>query len=259
MPDVNKKEVAGEQPQQNAQSGSLKPHVDVSDKEPPKVIKEKKASLYALPGLEKYPLDNYIQVKRAQAYFGEWGTRLTPEHRREYCANLCKRASALGITVESEIRKYGAAGYAPAEELKIALDGRKTVLIDEGHIQMLDKLAELQPLMAADDFCVALGEFDKTASIDWMYDQDVLDPYYSTYGEKEAEAGDSVTIGNYTATNEQLSRFAKTRFNHMKTTFGEDMAVEFRKDPRGIFDSLPMDQRKMVLRMATDSESPHDA
>lgn len=71
-PEVNKP-LLNEQPEKLPQGGKLHPHIDVSTKEPPKLIKQKEASYYALPGLKKFPLDSYEQTKRASAYFEEWG------------------------------------------------------------------------------------------------------------------------------------------------------------------------------------------
>ena len=104
-PDDNEASVKGEQ-KGAPQGKALKPHVDVSGQEPPTLVHEKKAQHYALPSMETYPLDGYDQVEKAAAYFEEWGKRMPPEMRHEYCVNLVKRASALGIPV-SEIQNNG--------------------------------------------------------------------------------------------------------------------------------------------------------
>lgn len=260
--------VTGEQPQKNNQSKPLKPHVDVSGKEPPKVLQKKEAQYYALPSQKKYPLDGYDQIIKAASYYDQWRGQMAPAHRREFCHNLVKRADAVGWPVSREVRKYGASTYAPVSDFNIAIDGRRSV-IKEAEANLLDELVQEQPKLNPDDFAVALGEFDKLAGIDHLYDEDVLDPYFSTFGEKYA-APDSVAaldqhpsdqdqswvIGNEVVTARSLKTLAAVQSKGLSETFGEEFMKEFRKDPAGIFNSLPVDQKKILIRMATD-DSPN--
>lgn len=256
--------VKGEQAPKLPQSGELKPHVDVSGKEPPKLLATKEAEFYALPSQKMYPLDGYDQVVKAAEYFGEWGPRFAPEHRREYCSNLVKRASVLKVRVSPEIRKYGSATYAPTSELQVALAGRRGVITKEAHVELLNELEEAQPTLDPETFAGTLAEFDKVAGIDHLYDQDILDPYYSTYGVKHAEGpaaleqntydqDQSFVMGNEVVTGKQLKAFAASHSKDITDTFGEDFLKEFRKDPVGIFSSLPMDQKKIISRQANDN------
>lgn len=244
--------VKGEQPESNPQTAQLNPRVDVGGKEAPKTIKEKKASFYALPGMEKYPIDSYADVERAVDYFNKYGKVFAPIHRREYCFNLEKRASALGISTSPTIRKYGAASYAPQADLTAALDIRKNHIRDESQLATLQKLANSQPTISPDIFAEALSEFDKTAGLNYLYDSDVLDPYFSTYGVKEAEDNITHVIGNDIVSNDQLVNLSKTPCEGMHKMFGHDFHKEFKEDPIAIFKSLPTDQKKVVMRMAMD-------
>lgn len=251
-PDDNLEDpVTGKQPEKNPQAGELKPHVDVSAKEPPKLVTEKKAEYWAMPSIGRYPIDTYPQVKTAEAYFDEHRGQFQPEHRREFCFNLVKRAAMLGIELGDDIEKYGSATYAPPAEFRAGIEGRKALVDDEDRA-LLDKIAQMQSMLAPDDFAMVLHEFDKTAGLDYMYGSDITDAYYSTFG-KVAEATDTVVIGNDIMTDHELKEFAKKDFRIIRDTFGDDMATEFKKDPRGIFDSLPVDQKKMIIRMATDN------
>src|SRR5690606_12116961 len=102
-------------------------HVDVTGKDAPGAA-IKQAQLYALPSFKRYPLDNYAQVKAASAYFDEWGNRMDPALRREYCQNLVKRASQLGIELSKEARHYGASGYGDDAHVEAALEMRRSVI-----------------------------------------------------------------------------------------------------------------------------------
>lgn len=231
----------------------MSPYVDVHDLEAKGDVTEKKASRYALAG--KYPLDSYAQVKAASAYFDEFGRRFAPAERREFCLHLLERAEELNIKVAEQVRHYGATELAPYDNLKIARDLRVAVLEDEKHLDMLLSLFEKSAELHPDVFVETLVEFDKLAGIDFLYDKDVPDPYYSLFY-KEAAAEFSFVDGNDYITEEDLRRLSKVGTKAIKHTFGEDFMVEFQSDPVGIFKSLPHDQKRMIMHMANDNSAP---
>lgn len=246
--------VSGEQVQRLPQAQPVRLRVDVTAKEAPTLATKKEAQHYALPSQHRYPLDSYAHVKTAAVYFDDNYKHMVPEMRWEYCQNLCKRASALGIEVSPMTRKYGGAGYAGEGDFKIAMMGRWSLLQDDIHKKGLDYLEKERSLMHPQDFAVALSEFDKVAGIDCYYDRDILDPYYSTFGEKRAEEDDAaILVGNDYISADELKRFAKTCSGKLKDMFGEDFVDEFRKDPLAITRSLPADQKKVILRLASST------
>ena len=242
-------------------TGSVNPRVDVSNAEAPRATQEKTAQHYALPSNQRYPLDSYADVEKAASYFDEWQVRMSPGHRHEYCTNLVKRASVLGIKVGDTIQRYGSSTYAPAQQIKIAFDGRRTLLQDEAQIDLLDKLAESYVAVSPDVFAEALSEFDKLAGLDTYYGSDIPDPFYSVFGlTKVADSliGDSgnksFIVGNDYVNNEQLNLLGRTDMISLQDYFGEEFTKEFRKDPVGIFSSLPAEQKKIVARLANDAD-----
>jgi hypothetical protein len=260
------KEQAGSHPQ----AQSLRPTVDVSNKEPPKVVVEKKASRYALPTLQKYPLDSYAQVKAASAYFDTYVRHMVPEMRREFAVNLVKSASALALPVSDVAQKYGADDFAPEHEIKAAFDARRLEVAHNADALALlgevEKVArfrmwkeasaqQVQSFTAA-EVAGMLAEFDKVAGLDHHYDRTIPDPYYSVYGfEKEAQEPEfSEVIGNELVTEADLKRLSRIAAHTVKLTFGGDFQEEFLKDPVGIFKSLPLDQKKMIMRIANSTQ-----
>lgn len=237
--------------------GSVNSRVDVSGQDSPVVEQRKIATHYALPSHQRYPLDSYADVEQAVDYFQKWGGQFVPVHRREYCANLVKRASVLGVPTDDTIEKYGSTTYAPAVEVKVALDGRRPLIQHSPNNTdlafLLDKLAEKMPVTPPEDFAVALHEFDKIAGIDWMYDKDIIDPYYSTFGKIAQDEG-SFIMGNDITDSGQLKELAKTPCQGIEEIFGSEMCQEFKKDPVGIFKSLPVDQKKLISRMANEAK-----
>jgi hypothetical protein len=251
--------VQGKNPTAAPQSRVLRPHVNVTDKEPPKSFEEKKAAFTACPESYpgRYPLDTFEQVKKASVYFEEYGTRFAPAERREFCQNLVARADALAIDVSKTARKYASVGYAPMGEIKLALDARRRLVDDEVAFAVLDKLEEKIASTPVDLFCATLGEFDKAVGLDRHYDQGVFDPYFSTYGcvIKVAQDKDnwSWVDGNSYLTYADLKTIVKTRVPSLTQTFGDEFVKELRADPIGIFSSLPRDQKRMVAAMAVDN------
>lgn len=243
----------GAQPPKNPQAKApMRPHVDVSGFEPPKVIQKKEAQVTALRG--RYPLDSYEQVKTADAYLCEWGDHFSPADRHEYAVNTLKRALELGIAPSACLQKHGSTTYAPLSEIKVALDARKNVVLDDVHKEVLDKMASLPATMTPDSFAALLSEFDKTAGINHLYDEAIDDPYYSTFGfQKKAEF--SETIGNMTVSEMDLEYLATKRLSLVKNVFTEGFAEEFRKNPVDLYKSLPVEQRKVLGNMAREQRS----
>lgn len=242
---------SGEQIKKLPQAPEL--HVDVTGKDAP-MEGAKQAQYYALPTSHRYPLDNYAQVEKAAAYFVEWGARMAPEVRREYCSNLVKRASALGIRVSQDAKDYGATGYGEDARVDAMLEMRRGVIKEAEHQKGLDYLKGIRSETDPEAFAVALGEFDKVAGLTELYDYDIHDPYLTTFGEKRAEdEGGAILVGNDYISHEELERFAKTHSCSLKDTFGDDFCDEFRKDPVGVTNSLPVDQKKIVLRLASST------
>lgn len=261
-PDDNEDEpVTGENIDKQPQPRVLKPTVDVTSQEPPKLVTTKQASRYALPSQGRYPLDSYGEVKTASAYFDEWHVRMSPEMKREFCQNMVKRAHELSIPVSELAERYGAEGYAPPSQIKIAMDARRSVLKDEEDIELLDKVASAQSIMLPDAFAEVLGEFDRSKGLDEFYGGDVPDPYFSTFAKKAAEdpvkeesdtsPEDAIIMGNEYLPMRKLITFSKMGKDVMIDRFGEEVADAFAKDPKGIFDSLPRDQKLVVLRLAS--------
>lgn len=239
-----------EQPKSLTQAKMMTPHVAVTSTAPTK-LKEKKASRYALN--DTYALDTYQQVKQASAYFDEYRKRMDFEDRHNYCVSLVKRASELNIPVSDIVRKYGSESYASDAEIKVAFDIRRNALVDEASKLILDEIQEKKAELHPDLFCELLSEFDKVAGLQHEYDRYVPDPYYSTYGEKEAHEEYSFINGNDMVTEKDLIRFGKTMHKSLDSTFGSDFANEFRKDPLSIFKSLPLTQKKMIMHLAMDN------
>lgn len=237
-----------------AKTAGMVPYVDVTKKDPTVKLAAAPYEHSAYQGM--YPLDSYTQVERASQYFDENLRRMPPDMRHEFAGNLVKRASALGIAVSDVAASYGSSTFAPVEQIKVAMDTRRPHLTEK-QAAVLDQLFEHRASLGPEAFCNALEEFDKLAKLDWRYDHSVMDPYASTYGlqKSAADEGDSWIDGNDYVTKKQIENYAVTGFHTLKHDYGDDLAKEYKKDPWGIFNSLPVDQKRRIARAAGDNSA----
>jgi hypothetical protein len=247
---------AGEQYEKAPQAplAALRPHIGVLNKEPPKLIKEKAASRYAVGCV--FPLDSYDQVKMASAYFDTHANQMESAMRREFAVNLVPRAAELGIEFSKTASAYASPTFASEEQLQIAFDTRLPHLMEK-QAAVLEALYAHREELGPDLFCETLGEFDKLAEIDHLYDRAVLDPYASTFGVEKtaADDGDSWMSGNDYVTKRQIANYSVTAGITLADDYGPDFKREFMKDPWGIFMSLPLDQKRRMARAATDNSA----
>ena len=192
-------------------------------------------------------------MKQASAYFEEYGKRMAPADRHEYCVNMIKRAAELGIEVSDEARKYGSETYAPVHEFKAAYDLRRQNISGVA-LELMEGLYEARKELPPEVFCEVLSNIDKIAMVEHLYDKAIHDPYASTYGfHKKAEEEDSWIDGNDYVTRRQMTNLSMTGFASMAASYGDDFAKEFKKDPWGVFNSLPLIQKRRLARMAGDN------
>lgn len=235
----------------------LMPHVDVTGKRAPALVEHKQAGQFFClikEGGARYPIDTAQEVEKAAEYFINYGQRFSPFERHRYCANLTKRAEDLGMHVPDTVRKYGSAGYAPDVQVAIA---RRRQYFHEGATEhgllteMMQKCAAIVP----ETFAVMLEQFDRATGLADRWGNGIDDPYFSVFGfVKEANWG--FTYANDHITEDQLHKLARDtiRRDELKRRFGCEMVEGFEKDPIQIFDSLPLEHKRIIMRMASGVE-----
>lgn len=239
--------------------------IDLRGKTAPVKRTEKVAQHLALG---RYPMDDYVQIKTAAAWFDEYSGQLPPEHRREFCELLVKRADAIGQPklVSYDARKYGSYGYAPMGEMKMAMDARKSLLLgdeNEENRAAYDGLLEKVATVPADVFCAALGMLDEEVGLHHSYDNHVPDPFWSTHGtEKIAMLGEKEdelhSFGTETISTRQLKESADVSHRNsilgmLYEKFTKEFRDEWQKDPITIFMSLPVEQKTFLARYINDN------
>lgn len=234
-------------------SAVMYPYVDITGHPP--MGKEEPPKEYGNFCLEKqgekrFPIDTEGQVKTASAYFVEHWRGFEPFDRHQYCVKLAQRAQELGVDVPEMVQKYGSLGYAPDVEGAVYARTAYCVPGSREHLfvnRLLEKRAELTP----EEFAVALERFDRDTGIWNDWGGRVGDPYYSTFG-FDKYAGWSFEEGGRYIDEETLHNVLKERRKGITDLFGKEILDGLDKDPIGIFESLPMDMRKVIMNMGSE-------
>ena len=225
----------------------LKPHIDVTGKEPERPRARRTANHYALPSAERYPLDSYRQVEKAASYFDEWRSEMPPGIRREYAVNLVKRASALGIPLSESATLDGAAGRAPQRMLELGIDSRREFLgIDQN--LLLDKLAAVAESVEPDVLSASLGELDREWGLVEHYGDRVVAPHRTVFAPSAPEkTADSLLDAR------AVTRLTELSGGVVTEKFGSAFAARFRQNPEDAARSLSSEQRSALALLAEPS------
>lgn len=209
---------------------------------------------YALK--DKYPIDSAVQVKLACAYFEEWKSSFSLSDRREYATKVASRAKQLGVADAAgpSLRKYAGSQYGT--EVNIQLKLRQELVGQTDHLLSgLSKLAAVRDQVEADKFAEMLAAFDREAGLEKYHNRFLADPYVATFEEKEFR---KVASGynwedestGLTVSESDLKKVAHEKSEKLKGFLGETVAREMKKHGYSIFDSLPIDAKIVVAKIA---------
>jgi hypothetical protein len=231
--------------------------VDVTGKSPAFVIKAASPSDpndYAVvlsDGTRKYPIHTWDMVKTAEAYFKENSVRMEAPIRRHFAVKLASKAESMGYPIDPDIRVRGSSSYADSGRLRSALDMRKLSFSknspESGFLdELFEKRAEVSPFVYSE----CLRRFDLENGLDRHWDVNIPDPWASTFGIKTASV--VWEDGADRVTEEELNNLSLNHSELNQTAFTPEMVREFQKDPVGVFQSLPLPQKRMLARLAAD-------
>lgn len=210
-------------------------------------------------GVGHFPLRTYSDVKTAASYFDENGHRLHPRRRHSFCTKVASRADDLGIDVSDNIRKYGSTTYGNPGEIAMGVELRKQMFRKAGEEEgagLLETLLEKRASFDPEMFAETVSQLDVALGVDKYWDSGLPDPWFMTFGApKEAEW--VWQHGNEKIKADQLERLAKESSGRdaVERAFGKEIAEGLAKSPTAIFDSLPLEQQRVIARMAQQQDS----
>lgn len=210
----------------------------------------------------RLPLEDFNQVKEAMDFFDRHGRELHPRVRHDMCVKIASRADQLLVPVPDVIRKYGSLTYATKGMLEAGVQTRRQVWADlsddRAAPDMLGLLMEKRASMEPGEFAEALSELDVVTGIDRYWDGGIMDPWLTTFGlnKSASEKGDwRWSQGTEYLTEDQLRKLTADNPEILKQKFGDTMAKGLSGNPTTVFDSLPLDTKRVIARLAQQHES----
>lgn len=225
------------------------PYVEIEPLEPKR---EKLASFDpAMCALDdQFPLLTPDQIKLAAANFDSGWRIMHPRTRHDYCTKLAAAANQLEIPISERAEQYGALTYAPDEITKLAADIRCGEWgEDSAHAKVLRTLLEKKAELEPQGFVEALCDLDVATGTDAYWDRAIPDPWQSTFGVNKVAAWSWERNGEQ-VTESQLRHLITDNRTKVATTFGPHLTEGLAKSPISIFESLPLDQKRVIARMA---------
>lgn len=203
---------------------------------------------------DRYPIDSAPQVKQACAYFEDWKHEFTPSELREYATKVANQANTFGLPVPASLKKYAGEGYGT--EVGVQLRKRQDLVTQASDLlTSLQKVAMAKDTLAPEKFAELLSAWDKEAGVEKYHGKYLADPYAATYEEKEFRKVASGYRWEDESTglkmNEaDLKKVAEESGDKIKSYLGASVTKELQKHGYAIFDSLPIDAKIVVAKIA---------
>jgi hypothetical protein len=216
-------------------------------------ITEETGQRYALGN--KYPLFHEGHVKKAAQYFEDYYGQFDAASRHTFAKNVIERASELKVDIPTEsmavLRKV--AGDRFGDILGTQIRMRKELLHDQAKKDELDKLASSRG-DNPEAFAEALAKFDAENRLDRHYDRYLADAYTATYDVRFTKQASGYSWEDESTglrvDDSDLNKLGNERAEKVKSYFGEILANELKKHGSAIFDSLPVDAKIVLAKIA---------
>ena len=209
---------------------------------------------YALNG--RYPLFNEGHVKKAASYFSDYYGQFSPKDRHTFATNLMKKAEAMNLTFDGEetalLRKVAGSDYGNIIESQLT---RRMNMVD-GDIQATEQLSKVASAMGSlppEKFAELLHAWDNEHNMSYSRTSHILDAFQSTFDkgfEKEAGYIWEDESSGISLSGSELEKAASEKYDKIKGYFGETLAGSLKKHGSMIFESLPVDAKAVIAKIA---------
>lgn len=203
----------------------------------------------------RYAMPSPEFVKKAAAYFVDFEKEFADaEDRHTFAHNVLERAKELNVTLDqqSTLNKYASSGYGDALSEQIRM--RKDLLQAKPEMcAALEKVANYKADLTPPEFAKLLYAFDKKASLDKYYGGYLADAYRATFEQRMTKQAsgyswDSESAG--TLSEKELNKTFEDKYDKVKGYFGPTVADQLKKHGCVIFDSLPVDAKEVIGKIA---------
>jgi hypothetical protein len=194
----------------------------------------------------KYPIETEDQLVKAAEYFDKHLTRFRPEDRIKIAGQLDKRSCELGVNLNKDwiinyTRLEKSASLSP--DFKSAMKMRKeacirrSVKIIAGNDEIkaeafVDGIIKCANKMSPKELMLSVFDFDKKAGIEYLYDNEILDPVITVFGSLNNPEFDAIKVAG-DATQYDLIRASRDRekLAKLQNKLGEDFTSGFKSNP----------------------------
>lgn len=194
-----------------------------------------------------FGLENDNSVEMMEDAFSD----LTPRGKRRMAFQVKEANADFFAKLSEDVQDY--AGDSVGSDFKVAIDLRKTLLVDSVASQELADIVGMAKTASADEVAEALYEFDTRHSITHHYNRVIPDSYASVFGDsvaKTASVSRPVEVSGKEYSRDSINNWFSGGGNERLTeAFGESFSSEFSADPAGVLDSLPITHKQAIVRM----------
>lgn len=205
-----------------------------------------------------YAMPNPEYVKKASAYFVDYEKNFADAaDRHEFAKNVLERAKELSVPLEHKqtLEKYAGASYGDILDVQIRM--RQELLQARPEMSAaLEKVAEYKAKLGPEEFAKLLHSFDKKASLDKYYGGYLADSFKSTFEQRLTKRANASgyswesSDGEYSLDEDELTNTFKDKADKIKGYFGPTIADSLKKHGCCIFDSLPVDAKETIAKIA---------
>ena len=220
---------------------------------------------YALDG--KYPIETAAQLIKAAEYFDKNLPRFHPDERVKIASSIDNRANELKVNVDrgwitNYTRMEKTASISPSFENsmkmrkeacirhRISLPGMEVTKEAKYKClpcEIIKGIVKEASSMSPKDLLNVVAEFDKRAGIEYLYDQQILDPYITVFGDLNNPEFDAIKVAG-DATHYDVIRASRDqeKIAAVKDKLGDGFASKFQDNPISAINELGSPEKTVL-------------
>lgn len=203
---------------------------------------------------DKYPIETEEQLVKAAEYFEKNLSRFHPEERVKIACNIDSQSANLKVNLNhgwitnyTRMKKSAALSPSFKQSMKLRkeacvrhkvelpkIEGLNNSPSPEAIIDEIIKMGEHneENHVNTTDILNTVVEFDKKAGLEYLYDQQIIDPYLTVFGDINNPEFDSVKLAG-DATQYDLLRASRDqdKLAAIEDKLGKEFASDFHKNP----------------------------
>lgn len=200
------------------------------------------------------PLETLEDLGNAEQAFVKKARWIRPEERVDISEAARTRFEDIGLPVPVEFWKYASGLYRDAEQLAAGLFERENLAQFMGVNADYAPMATERRRSTARQYAEKLAGLDRRYGLDRFWDGRIENPWLATYALEKRAAVVCAEHG-LIVTDHQLKEMSTVRKGELEKVLESDLVEEFVKNPTQVFSSLPVPLKKVIGRLAMDTQA----